>query len=165
MTFKLRRATAADAPALTAVYQSSFSTDAIGSLVFPRTEATTKFWTASILQEIEHPNYHFICIVHKENGSDKETIAADCYITPASVELGFCPGRHVDSTLRMKGVGHRMWSCYIIKEVGREHMLEPNVEEAEFVTHEVTLDDVVTVTPKTGGEDRKAFTAAITGAP
>ena len=90
---------------------------------------------------------------------------ADCYITPASVELGFCPGRHVDSTLKMKGVGHRMWSCYIIKEVGREHMLEPNVEEAEFVTHEVTLDDVLTVTPKTGGEDRKAFTAAITGAP
>ena len=76
MPFTLRQATAADAPALTAVYQSSFSTDAIGKLAFPRTEATAKFWTASVLEEIAHPNYHFICIVSKEDDSDEEKIVA-----------------------------------------------------------------------------------------
>ena len=76
MPFLLRRATAADAPALTAVYQSSFSTDAVGRLVFPRNTATTDIWMASILSEILHPNYHFLCIVYKETNSEEEKIVA-----------------------------------------------------------------------------------------
>lgn len=76
MTFSLRRATAADASALTAVFQSSFSKSAMASLVFPRTPATANFWTASVLADIAHPNYHFICLVHQDEYSAEKNIVA-----------------------------------------------------------------------------------------
>jgi len=91
---------------------------------------------------------------------------ADCFVGPASIELGFCPGRQIDTDYKLKGVGHRMWSCYVIKNVTRGHVFEPDVKEAEFVTREAVAqeENVVPTTARTGGEERKAFTAAVTGA-
>ena len=90
---------------------------------------------------------------------------AECFVGPQSIELGFCGGKAEHQENKFFGIAHRMWSCFIIKNVGREHVFEPNVEEAEFITREAPADDAVPTIARTGGEERKAFTAAITGRP
>ena len=75
MPLTLRKATSKDAKALTDIYFSAFSIDAISLLVFPRNEpASWKFWHDSVIEEIEDPTAHFICIV--DTDSPAHTIAA-----------------------------------------------------------------------------------------
>jgi len=63
MTLKLRVATIEDASALTDIYLSAFSNDALSFLVFPRGPKTTEFWYSSIISEISDPNSHFLCVI------------------------------------------------------------------------------------------------------
>ena len=62
MSLKLRKATTADIPALVDIYLSAFSSDAISLLVFPRGEATHKFWLDMVTEEILSPTSHYVCI-------------------------------------------------------------------------------------------------------
>jgi hypothetical protein len=63
MPLSIRPAVPSDAPILTEIYLSAFTHDAISRLVFPRGPATTAFWTNSILEEIQDPHAHFLCVV------------------------------------------------------------------------------------------------------
>jgi GNAT superfamily N-acetyltransferase len=75
MPLILRRATSEDAQALTDIYFSAFSMDAISLLVFPRNSpAAWKFWYDSVMEEIQDLNSHFVCIV--DSDSSEQTIVA-----------------------------------------------------------------------------------------
>lgn len=82
MPLTIRPATPSDAPVLTEIYLSAFTHDAISRLVFPRGPATTAFWTNSILEEIQDPHAHFLCVVETPStgtnatGSDQERLIA-----------------------------------------------------------------------------------------
>lgn len=75
MPLILRSATPEDAKALTEIYFSAFSIDAISLLVFPRNNAaTSKFWYDSVIEEIADPNAHFICV--EDTDSPDRTVVA-----------------------------------------------------------------------------------------
>ncbi|KAG0648274.1 putative N-acetyltransferase [Hyphodiscus hymeniophilus] len=68
MPLILRKATSEDAQALTEIYFSAFSIDAISLVVFPRNiPAAWKFWYDSVIEEIVDPNAHFICVVDTDS--------------------------------------------------------------------------------------------------
>lgn len=71
MPLLLRKATAEDATALTDIYFSSFSIDAISLLVFPRNESSHSWWYNSVLEEITDPNSHFLCIYDSSSSTQK----------------------------------------------------------------------------------------------
>jgi ribosomal protein S18 acetylase RimI-like enzyme len=75
MPLTLRKATPEDAQALTDIYFSAFSIDAISLVVFPRNNpAAWKFWYDSVIEEIADPTSNFICIV--DTDSPAQTIVA-----------------------------------------------------------------------------------------
>ncbi|KAH9221010.1 acyl-CoA N-acyltransferase [Leptodontidium sp. 2 PMI_412] len=78
MPLFLRKATAADAAVLTDIYFSAFSIDAISLLVFPRGPATGSrdfpawtWWYNSVIEELDSPNAHFICIYDSDSPDQK----------------------------------------------------------------------------------------------
>ena len=86
MPLILRKATPEDAQALTDIYFSAFSIDAISLLVFPRNSPTVwKFWYESVIEEMEDQNSHFICIV--DTDTPGQTIAAYAKWNSASATL------------------------------------------------------------------------------
>lgn len=61
-----------DATALTEIYFSAFSIDAISLLVFPRNNKSAwDFWHNSIIEEIADPNAHFICMFDSDSPDQK----------------------------------------------------------------------------------------------
>jgi len=75
MLLTLRHATADDAATLADIYFSAFSADEISLLCFPRgTKATWNWWHASILEEIQDPSSHFLCI-YDADSSQKEIVS------------------------------------------------------------------------------------------
>ena len=91
MSLILRKATSEDAKALTDIYFSAFSVDAISLLVFPRNnDATYKFWFDSVIEEIADPTAHFICIVDT-NTPDQAVVAYAKWNTPSAPVAGELP--------------------------------------------------------------------------
>jgi GNAT superfamily N-acetyltransferase len=75
MPFTLRKAIASDAKALTEIYFSAFSIDAISLLVFPRnSQSAYDFWFNSITEEMSDPNAHWLC-VYDSDSPDQPVIA------------------------------------------------------------------------------------------
>jgi GNAT superfamily N-acetyltransferase len=67
MKLILRPAIPSDAPALTDIYFSAFSSDDISLLCFPRgSPSVYAFWYDSIIDEMKDPNSHFLCIVDED---------------------------------------------------------------------------------------------------
>ncbi|CZR59174.1 uncharacterized protein PAC_09066 [Phialocephala subalpina] len=78
MPLLLRKATASDAKVLTEIYFSAFQIDAISLLVFPRTadlaigsKSSFDWWYNSIIEELEDPNAHFLCIYDSDSADQK----------------------------------------------------------------------------------------------
>lgn len=85
MKLELRKATASDAKALTDIYYSAFSKDAISLLVFPRNNpAPWKWWYDSVIEELADPNAHFICI-YDSDSTDQKVIAYGKWNSPEAV--------------------------------------------------------------------------------
>ena len=84
MPLALRKATPEDVQALTDIYFSAFSIDAISLLVFPRNNAAaSKFWYDSVIEEIADPNAHFIC-VEDTDSPDKPVVAYAKWNAPSA---------------------------------------------------------------------------------
>lgn len=71
MHLVLRKAVLSDADALTDIYFSAFSNDAISLLVFPRDPESRKWWYDSVVEEMGDPNAHFMCIIDTESPDQK----------------------------------------------------------------------------------------------
>jgi ribosomal protein S18 acetylase RimI-like enzyme len=72
MPLTLRKAVISDAAALTNIYFSAFSHDAISLLVFPRGDAAPwNFWYESVVEEMADLNAHFVCIVDSDSPEQK----------------------------------------------------------------------------------------------
>ncbi|KUJ19891.1 acyl-CoA N-acyltransferase [Mollisia scopiformis] len=74
MPLLLRKATASDASALAQIYLSAFSVDAISLLVFPRNKSSFDFWHDSILEELDDPHAHLLC-VYDSSSPDQKIVA------------------------------------------------------------------------------------------
>jgi GNAT superfamily N-acetyltransferase len=100
MSLKPRKATLSDATALTEIYLSAFTHDAISLLVFPRNSSSYNFWYNSIIEEIADPNAHFICIY--DSSLPSHPIVSYCKwhapSAPMSADLPAWPSES-DSTL------------------------------------------------------------------
>lgn len=91
MPLTLRKATAEDAQALTDIYFSAFSIDAISLIVFPRNSpAVYKFWYDSVIEEIVDPNSHFVCIVDTDS-PNQAVVAYAKWNSPAAPAGGELP--------------------------------------------------------------------------
>jgi GNAT superfamily N-acetyltransferase len=91
MPLTLRKATPEDSKALTDIYFSAFSIDAISLLVFPRNNAAaSKFWYDSVIEEIADPTAHFICIVDTDT-PDQTVVAYAKWNTPSAPVAGELP--------------------------------------------------------------------------
>jgi ribosomal protein S18 acetylase RimI-like enzyme len=71
MPLILRRATAADASALTEIYFSAFSLDAASLVIFPRGPASFKWWYDSVIEEMQGTCSSFVCVYDSSSPNQK----------------------------------------------------------------------------------------------
>ncbi|KAE8446102.1 hypothetical protein EG329_012473 [Mollisiaceae sp. DMI_Dod_QoI] len=71
MSLLMRKATLSDASALTEIYFSAFTVDAVSLLAFPRNKSSWDFWYNSVVEEIADPNAHFLCVYDSDSPDQK----------------------------------------------------------------------------------------------
>lgn len=85
MPLTLRPATIEDADQLTDIYFSAFQHDAISLLVFPRnTSHPRDWWYASIVDEINDPHAHFLCITDPSSETPEKILSYCKWNSPSA---------------------------------------------------------------------------------